>query len=120
MIEPPLITFDDDQYMYVYESVESLSMSVEWPFVDEVVGAYDARGFPLRLDVVNEVVTVGIGVASILDHHRMRALADQFFRLWTYTAAPDPTLATDKYIQELLRRYRVAKIRRRKRKSATQ
>jgi hypothetical protein len=111
----PLIVFDDDHWMSLYDSVESLQDHLEFPFVDEVAAALDGNAVPLRIFAVGEEVRIE-AENTRPELERLQALVDEFFSMWTDEPPPEHRSSASAYVEELASRYRAAKFRRRKRR----
>jgi hypothetical protein len=113
---PPFILFDDDDWMLVYDSVDELLSSQEWPYVDdEVKAVFDGRARRLWLTGRNRVVEI-----AHVDLHPsislLASLAATYFRRRTNGHPPMISYNAEEYVDTLVRAHASTPNTRRKRR----
>jgi hypothetical protein len=102
----PLIVIDDDQWMYLYSSLDQLTKDFEPTFLDDITAAFDGLARPLRLVLgeTGEGLRVELGkseslLAQLQDH------VDEFFTSWTRDDAPERLTDPREYTQSVTQAY---------------
>lgn len=85
---PPILMFDDDDWLEVYNSVDRMLSDLEYPAIDEVTLVVDSSGRQLRLGVSDEDVVVSEIVDA--DLAQLRECTNRFFARWTNDHSPAP------------------------------
>ncbi|MFC8712891.1 hypothetical protein ACFUCQ_23655 [Streptomyces sp. NPDC057197] len=106
---------DDDQWVYVYSTVEDLAHDVEPAFADDIVGAFDGSARPLLItwpeNSAHVVVADGTSRLQQLQEHM-----DSFFHAWTTNAPPQHGATAEEYVRSVLEAYALRNELRRKNK----
>ncbi|ANH95007.1 hypothetical protein A8713_30730 [Streptomyces sp. SAT1] len=106
---------DDDQWVYVYSTVEDLAHDVEPAFADDIVGAFDGSARPLLItwpeNSAHVVVADGTSPLQQLQEHM-----DSFFHAWTTNAPPQHGATAEEYVRSVLEAYALRNELRRKNK----
>ncbi|WP_133800923.1 hypothetical protein [Kribbella caucasensis] len=113
--EPPLLLFDDDDWLDVYDSVSRMLDHLEYPAIDEVVFVADANGRAVHLSVAGEEVVIE-GVAASPQLNELRERVETFFDRWTDGAPPKRSDDPREYVQSVVSRYSAVPMRSKKRK----
>jgi hypothetical protein len=112
---PPLLVFDDDQYMLLYESIPALVADTEWPFVDELVAVFDRHARPVMIWVRDESILVRL-TSDEAELSRLKSSVNEFLRCWVvdppFIEADDPSV----YVSEVVQVYQGLRIARRKKR----
>jgi hypothetical protein len=113
---PPLVIVDDDDWIDVYDSVQSMIDHLEYQSVDdEVAYVLDSRGRALELAVDSERIYVRrTGVP--IDLTRFQESVESFLDRWTEDSAPARSSDAETYVDAVLDTYRHARFRSRRRK----
>lgn len=100
----PFFILDDDDWLDVHASVDELKRSLEAPFLDDVVAAFDGLARFLHLSSRNDMVEVEFAAPG--ENMGLPEAVDRFFRAWTKDAAPEHREGIDEYVQAVLLAYR--------------
>ncbi|MFJ9357877.1 hypothetical protein [Streptomyces mirabilis] len=113
--EFPIIVMDDDQWMYVYASLDQLMQDAEPSFLDDVTAAFDgrARALQLSLDESGEEIRIEVK-SSDPQLERLQSCVEEFFAAWTHGAPPERLNEPRQYTQSVLSTYALRRDRRRK------
>lgn len=113
-LEVPLVVFDDDGWLEVYDSMGDAVAHLEWPYLDEIVALYDGYGRPLRAWVEHEATRLDLAetVPALAD---LYGRVEEFYRAWTDKSPPDRVADASAYISSVRDHMREIRPRRRKR-----
>lgn len=111
---PPLFLIDDDDWMNIYDSVDSMLDDLEWPWVGEIAHVFDSAGRQLKLSVDNESIRID-SIGSIALSQAEKAI-DRFFEKWTHDISPSRSSSSDRYFAAVHESYVAARFRRKRRR----
>jgi hypothetical protein len=102
---PPLLTFDDEDWLSIHWSREALLQQLEWPYIDEeVVAVFDGLGRRVWLMRRGEDISLRrIDQAPDLD--TLASLTQRYFTAWTRSAPPPFTADAHGYVQLVVENY---------------
>lgn len=116
-LEPPILLFDDDDWLDIFDRADSMLEHIEYPAIDEVRFVADSVGQVARLGVGNEdVIIERVMPPDAVATKELRDRVATFFRSWTQNEPPAPIEDTRLYVAEVVASYSAAEIRRKKAK----
>ncbi|MFB7739351.1 hypothetical protein ACFC08_34340 [Streptomyces sp. NPDC056112] len=104
---------DDDQWMYIYTSLDQLVQDIEPAFLDDITAAFDGHARLLQLDMPREEVCVELRSAEPL-LGQLQNHVEEFFALWTHDDPPERLDEPHEYTQSVANAYARKQERRRK------
>lgn len=111
----PVIVVDDDQWMYVYSSMDQLVQDAEPAFLDDVTAAFDGRARALKLTLDESGEELGIEAESSASQlEQLQSCVEEFFAVWTHNAPPQRLNDPQQYTQSVASAYALRRDRRRK------
>jgi hypothetical protein len=111
--QPPILLFDDDDWLEVYGSVDRMLEQLEYPSIDEVRLVVDGNGRRLGLGVSGEDVvvegTTDAGLSELIEY------TQRFFADWTDDEPPGSTDDAASYVAAVATMYPSLRTRSKKR-----
>ncbi|MFE2219739.1 hypothetical protein ACFW93_48585 [Streptomyces canus] len=112
----PIIVVDDDQWMYVYSSLDQLVQDMEPTFLDDITATFDglARCLSIALDETANNVFVELQSPEP-QLSRLQVHVDEFFTLWTEDDPVERLTDPREYTKSVSQAYERKRERRKKR-----
>jgi hypothetical protein len=78
---------DEHDSVTIVNSEEELNRETEWPYLDEIVQAFDGDAVPVELFLDGEIIRMR-AAGTFPDFGSLTAAAERFFKAWRTTNLP--------------------------------